>query len=273
MTTIAIPHNRRGRLRAALSDSATMTRRNLTYWWRSPEELIGSLAFPLISVLLFGYVFGSAMTVPGGGDYLDYLLPGLFGMTMVFGLVITISAVVTDRERGVTDQFMAMPISSAAILAGRSLSDMTRASADLVVLLGCGFLVGWRWRGSVLDAIAAIGLLLLLRFALVWVGIYIGLVLRSPDSSAVLYPLVLPFAMVANTFVAPALMPGWLGVVAEANPMSSTVAATRELFGSPVSTGQTWMADHPLLLAICWPVLLLAIFVPLSVHRYRKSRH
>ncbi|WP_166347190.1 ABC transporter permease [Phytoactinopolyspora limicola] len=272
MTTITIPRTRSERLRAAMSDAATMTRRNLSYWLRSPEEMIGALAFPLISVLLFGYVFGSAMVVPGGADYREYLMPGLFGMTMMFGLVNTISAVATDRERGVTDRFMAMPISSSAILAGRSVTDIIRASADLVVLLGCGYLVGWRWHGSVWEALAAVGLLLLLRFALIWVGIYIGLVLRSPDSAAALYPLVLPFAMVANTFVPPALMPGWLGAVAEANPMSSTVAATRELFGNPAVPGDSWLAEHPLPLAVGWPLLLLVVFVPLAVHRYRRAR-
>ncbi|NDL58259.1 ABC transporter permease [Phytoactinopolyspora mesophila] len=273
MSSIVIPRTRPARLRAALSDSKTMTRRNLVYWSRSPEEIIGGLAFPLVSVLLFGYVFGSAMTVPGDADYREYLLPGLFGMTMVFGLVTTIGAVVTDRDRGVTDRFMAMPIASSAILIGRSGSDTIRASADLVVLIGCGYLVGWRSHGTVWETLAAVGLLLLLRFALIWVGIYIGLVLRSPDSATVLYPLILPFAMVANTFVPPAMMPGWLGTVAEANPMSSTVAATRELFGNPAVPGESWIAQHPLPLAILWPLVLLAVFFPLAVHRYRRARH
>lgn len=272
MSTVTVPRTRPERLRVAFSDALTMTRRNLRYWWRSPEEVVGALAFPLISVLLFGYVFGSAMVVPGGADYKEYLLPGLFGMTMVFGLVNTVAAVVTDRARGVTDRFLTMPVATSSILAGRATADVVRAMADLVVLIGCGYLVGWRWHEGTAAALAAVGLLVLLRFALIWVGIYVGLVLRSPDAASVLYPLVLPFAMIANTFVPPSLMPGWLGAVAEANPMSATVAATRELFGNPAVPGGSWLTEHALALAVGWPVLLLVVFAPLAVRQYRRAR-
>lgn len=271
MSAVTVPRTRPERFRVAFSDALTMTRRHLRYWWRSPEEVVGALAFPLVSVLLFGYVFGSAMAVPGGADYKEYLLPGLFGMTMVFGLVNTVAAVVADRERGVTDRFLAMPVATSSILAGRAAADLVRAVADLVVLIGCGHLVGWRWHQGTAAALAAVGLLLLLRFALIWAGIYVGLVLRSPDAAAVLYPLVLPFAMIANTFVPPALMPGWLGAVAEANPMSATVAATRELFGNPSVPGGSWLDEYAVPLAVGWPLLLLVLFVPLAVRRYRRA--
>nr|WP_092530354.1 ABC transporter permease [Amycolatopsis arida] len=247
-----------------------MTRRNLTYWLRSPEEVVGGLAFPIVSVLLFGYVFGSAITVPGDGSYREFLLPGLFGMTMVFGVVITASAMAADTARGVTDRFRSMPIAPSAVVTGRCAADMLRAAADLAALVGCGLLVGWRAHGGLGAILAAIGLLLLLRFALIWVGIYLGLRLRTPESVSVLIPLVLPVSMIANAFVAPALMPAWLGFVADLNPTSATVAATRELFGNPAVAGETWFARHSLLLAVLWPVVLVAVFFPLSVRRYRN---
>ncbi|MFD9941294.1 ABC transporter permease [Nonomuraea sp. NPDC059023] len=268
--TIVTPRTRAARTRWALADGWTITRRDLTRWLRSPEEVVGGLLFPVVSVLLFGYVFGSAMVVPGGGNYREFLMPGLFGMTMVFGLVITASAVAADSGRGITDRFRSMPISPFAIVAGRSLADMVRAAADLGVLVACGLLVGWRAHGGVLAFLAAVGLLLLLRFALIWAGIYIGLLLRSVESAAVLFPLVLPFAMITNTFVAPELMPSWLGAVAEANPLSSTVAAARLLFDNPGVGGDSWLAQNPILMAVVWPLALIAVFLPLSVRRFRN---
>ncbi|MGH3900513.1 MAG: ABC transporter permease [Pseudonocardiaceae bacterium] len=268
MTTPMVPRSPLARLRWAAVDGWSIMRRDLTYWIRSPEEIIGSLAFPVTSVLLFGYVFGSAIVVPGGGDYREFLMPGLFGMTMVFGIVVTASAVVSDTARGVTDRFRSMPIAPSAVVTGRSLADMLRASLDLAALIGCGLVVGWRAHGSPGATVAAIALLLLLRFSLIWAGIYLGLVLRTPESVSVLFPLVLPFAMIANTFVAPSLMPAWLGVVAELNPMSATVAAIRELFGNPGFGGETWFARNAQLMAVLWPLLIIAIFFPLSVRRY-----
>ncbi|SMD19659.1 ABC transporter permease [Kibdelosporangium aridum] len=269
MTTIAIPRTMAARLRWAIHDGLTVARRDLTHWIRSAEEILGGLLFPMLSVVLFGYVFGSAMVVPGG-DYREFLLPGLFGMTMVFGLVITANAIAIDSARGVTDRFRSMPMASSAVVSGRSVADMVRATLDLTVLVLCGLAVGWRPHGSFAETMAAIGLLLLLRFALIWIGIYIGLLLRTPESTAALFPLVLPFAMIANTFVAPALMPTWLGHVAEWNPMSATVSATRELFGNPGVGGETWATQHPLLMAVAWPVLLILVFFPLSVHRFQR---
>ncbi|CAM3365246.1 ABC transporter permease [Kibdelosporangium persicum] len=269
MTTVPIPRTPAARLRWAVHDGLTVTRRDLTHWIRSPEEIFGGLMFPVLSVLLFGYVFGSAMVVPGGGDYREFLLPGLFGMTMVFGLVITASAVVTDTSRGVTDRFRSMPMASSAVVAGRSIADMARAALDLAALIVCGLAVGWSPHGSFGATMAAIGLLLLLRFALIWVGIYVGLLLRTPESATALFPLILPFAMIANTFVAPGLMPTWLGYASEWNPMSATVAATRELFGNPGIGGETWAAHHPMLMAIVWPVVLILVFFPLSVRRFQ----
>jgi ABC transporter DrrB family efflux protein len=261
------------RLRWAVADSWVITSRDLTHRIQQPAEIVVRLMFPLISVLLFGYVFGSAIQVPGGGDYREFLLPGMFAISMVMGATETIGAITTDAGRGVTDRFRALPMARSGVVVGRSLADMVNSVADLIILVGCGLLVGWRWHNGVLAALAAVGLLLLLRFAFIWVGVYLGLVARSPEMATTLSMLVFPFGMLTNAFVAPELMPGWIGTVAEWNPLSPTIAAARELFGNPGVGGDSWIAENSLLMAVVIPVVLVLVFLPLSVRRYlRLSR-
>jgi ABC transporter DrrB family efflux protein len=203
------------------------------------------------------------MSAPGGGDYREFLLPGMFVLTMAFGLESTFQAVTTDVGRGVTDRFRTMPISSAAVLTGRSVADMLYAAAGLVVLIACGLAVGWRWHDGPVDALLAVGLLLLLRYSLLWFGIWLALVAGKPEMLMAVQILVWPLAFLSSIFAAPETMPVWLGIVAEWNPLSATAAATRELFGNPGQGGALWPA-------IAWPVLLLAVFAPLAVRRYRR---
>src|SRR5207244_2333948 len=150
-----------------------------------------------------------------------------------------------------------------AVLVGRSVADMLNSAVGLAVMVGCGLLVGWRAHGSPLATVAAIGLLLLLRLAFLWVGIYLGLVVSGPEAGVMVPILVWPVAFLASTFVDPASMPGWLGTIADWNPLSATVATTRDLFGNPGGSGR-------LCLALGWPALLLVIFVPLAVRRYQR---
>jgi ABC-2 type transport system permease protein len=237
MTIMApeLPTTLSGRLHGMLTDAGTVAWRDLIHWRRDPARIWGSLLYTVISVLLFGYVFGSAMSVPGGGNYREFLMPGMFAMTMMFGIGETATGVATDAAKGVTDRFRSMPMSQVGVVAGRSLADMVNALAGIVLLVACGLAVGWRWHGGLGQALAAVGLLLLLRFAFIWVGIYLGLVLPSPEAVAAMYGLLFPVTMIANTFVAPELMPGWLGAIADWNPLSATVTASRELFGTPAS--------------------------------------
>jgi ABC-2 type transport system permease protein len=255
----------------ALADGWTMTRRNLAHIVRAPEEIIIYFSLPIMFVLVFGYVFGSGMAVPGGGDYREFLLPGVFVMTMLYGLGATATSVAFDADRGVVDRFRSMPMARSALLTGRSIADLFRAMLEMATLVVCGLLVGWQWRNGIVDALLAVGLILLLRFGLTWVGIYFGLVVRNPDTVGVIvFPAAFPLTAISNVFVAPELMPGWLGTISEWNPLSATVAAIRELFGNPGLGGDSWPAEHALLLAIAWPVLLVAAFAPLAVRRYRR---
>lgn len=266
----AIPRTAPDRLRWAVADAQTITGRDLAHWGRQPGQVIVGLLFPVALVLMFGYLIGGQMTVPGGGSYREFLLPGMFAMTMVFGVETTFAAVASDATKGVTDRFRSMPMAPSAVVVGRSAADMLNATLGLAIMVACGLAVGWQWHRGLGDAVAAFGLLLLLRFALVWVGIYLGLVTRNPEALVAVQILVWPVGFLSNAFVAPATMPGWLGVVAEWNPMSATVSATRELFGNPGWGGDSWISQHSVLMAVVWPLLLVAIFLPLSVRRYRR---
>ncbi|MEW2382145.1 ABC transporter permease [Micromonospora sp. NPDC047707] len=259
------------RLRFAVSDSLVLTGRALAHAVRQPVPVLVGLLFPVLLVLMFGYLFGGAMTVPGGGDYREFLLPGMFAMTMVFGIEATYTAVATDAARGVTDRFRTLPMAPSAVVTGRAAADLLHSATGLAVMLACGLAVGWQWRAGPARALAAVGLLLLLRFALIWVGIHLALVLRRPESVVALQILVWPVGFTSNAFVAPDSMPGWLAALAGWNPLSATVAACRELFGNPGWGGDTFAAQHAVALAVAWPLLLIAVFLPLSVRRYHRS--
>jgi ABC-2 type transport system permease protein len=262
--------DRSSEVRWALADSWTIAVRDFTYWVREPARLLWSLGYPIVSVLLFGFVFGSAMSVYGGGDYREFLLPGMFAMTMAFGAGATMVAVTMDAAKGVTDRFRSMPMARSGVVVGRSIADLANSVLDLVILIGCGLVVGWHVRNGLLDALAAVGLLLLLRFAFIWLGIYLGLIIPSPETANNLWALLFPITMLSNAFVAPAQLPGWLSAIADWNPISATVTATRSLFGNPEAVSGSWISQNAELMAVVWPLLFVAIFLPLSVRRYRR---
>jgi hypothetical protein len=260
-------------MRWLATDSATIARRDLLHWVRNPAVIVSSIAFPVMFVLLFGYVFGSAIAVPGGGDYREFLMPGMFAQAMVNGAAATVAVVSAEQARGVTDRFRSMPLSQGAVLIGRSIADLSNSVLDLAVLVGCGLLVGWVTRTGPVATLTAIGLLLLLRFAMIWVGILLGLMV-SPEAAGMAWAPLFPLTMVANTFVSPEQMPPWLGVVADWNPISATVGAIRVLFGNAgavTTPAASWPAQHALLLAVAWPALIVAVFLPLAVRRYRRT--
>jgi ABC-2 type transport system permease protein len=270
--TPVIPRTARSRLVWAIIDAWVITRRDLAHWARQPAAVIANtLLFPIMIVLMFDYLLGGAMTVPGGGDYRDFLMPGMFAMTMVFGIGATLSAVSADAARGVTDRFRAMPMATLAVIVGRAAADMLNSAAALAVLTGCGLLVGWHPHRGVARALSALGLLLLLRFAFLWIGVYLGLTFYlNPEAVTAVRTLEFPIGFLANPFVAVSTMPTWLGAIAQWNPLSATVSAARQLFGNPIGAPPSWITDHALLMAVVWPLLLTAVFFPLSLHRYRR---
>ena len=260
----------RTELRWLLADVWTLTLRGLRFWRREPTQIIAGLGFSIMLVVLFAFLFGGAMTVPGGGSYIEFLMPGMFVMTMAFGVGETMIAVTQDADKGVTDRFRSMPMSSAAVLLGRGVSDMLYASLGLAVMIVCGLVLGWRWHTGPAEVVAAIGLLLLLRLAMLWAGMWMGLVFTGAAALAIVQTVMFPVTMVTNTFAPTDTMPVWLGTLAEWNPLSATVTATRQLFGNPGVGGDSFVARNAIQLAVLWPVVLTAVFLPLAVRRYRR---
>jgi ABC transporter DrrB family efflux protein len=252
-------------LRWAFADAWTITLRALQHWARQPFLLLVGLLFPILVLLMFAYLLRGGY----GEDYPELLVPGMLALTTVFGLEGTMTAIVTDSNRGITDRFRSLPMASSAVVAGRGIADMLNAAVGLLVLMACGMAIGWSWHAGFADAIAAVGLLLWLRFALIWLGLYLGLVAGKPEAVMAVQILVWPLGFLSNAFSDPGTMPGWLGTIAEWNPLSATVAATRELFGNPGWATESWIGTHSVLMAVLWPLILTAIFFPLAVARYR----
>lgn len=253
----------------AITDCLTIVRTELSHLVKQPSEIAWQLGFPIVSVLLFVYVFGSAMEVGEGMDYKTFAMPGMLAMTMAFGFMNTAYIVAIQKERGVMDRFRSMPMAPSAVVTGRGVSDVLRAALDLLVLAVIALVIGWRSQGSLGETLAAFGLLLLLRFALIWVGIVLGLAVKNEESAGNLFAVAFPFGMVSSVFTPPSLMPDWLGTIAMWNPVSSTATAIRELFGSPAVVGDTWIETHSLLMAVVWPLIITAVFLPLAIRRYQ----
>ncbi|MGX2996463.1 ABC transporter permease [Streptomyces sp. JNUCC 64] len=259
-----------GRIGPVLADCWTMTRRELAHWARRPVQVVVGLVFPVMLLLMFGYLVGGGRAVTG--DYMTYLVPGMLVLAMAFGLESTMVAVTRDLEKGVVDRFRSLPMADAAVLVGRSAADMLQSAAALAVMLLVGLAVGWRPQGTAGQFLAALGLLLLLRFAMLWAGIHLALVAGRPELVQAVQILVWPLGFLSNAFATPGSMPSWLGAAVEWNPLSATATAVRELFGGPATAGgaadPSWAAHHAGALAVLWPLALLAVFFPLAVRRF-----
>lgn len=268
-TAVTTAVQTKGRLYWAFADCFTIVRRDLSHLIRQPSLFAWQLGFPIVSVLLFVYVFGSAMDV-GAADYKSFAMPGMFAMTMAFGFMNTAYAVAIDKERGITDRFRSMPMAQSAVVSGRGVSDLFSATIDLVVLALIALVVGWRSSGSLLATLSAFALLLLLRFALIWIGVFLGLLVPNVEVAGSLFAVAFPFGMISSVFTPPHLMPDWLGAIAMWNPVSSTANAVRELFGNPVPSGGSWIEENALLMAVVWPLVITVVFLPLAVRKFQR---
>ncbi|HSV66901.1 MAG TPA: ABC transporter permease [Mycobacteriales bacterium] len=256
----------------AVSDGLVIGWRNLKRIPRLPDALIFATIQPIMFVLLFAYVFGGAIPLPGGASYREFLMAGIFAQTMAFAVASTSVGMVDDMNKGLIDRFRSFPMARSAVISGRVVGDIALNSFVLAVMLACGLVVGWRWHAGLPRALAAVALLLLFAFAMLWVGAVIGLSVRSTEvaSSAGLIWL-FPVTFLSNAFVPPPTLPDWLKPVVEWNPLSSVVAACRELFGNPNPfTGTGFPARQPVLTALIWIVVIIGVFVPLAVRKYQR---
>ncbi len=258
----------------SIGDGIVIAKRNLIKVKRVPDLLVFSTASPIMFVLLFAYVLGSGITIPGM-SYREFLMAGIFAQTMIFGATITGSGLAQDLQRGIVDRFRSLPMSQSAVLVGRTTSDLANNVIVIVIMSITGLLVGWRIRSSFLEALAGFALMLAFAYAFSWAMAVIGLAVRTPEVfNNASFIAVFPLTFIANTFVSTSNLPGPLKVVAEWNPVSALVQAVRELFGnvSPLAPApEALPLQHPVIATVGWIVVLLVIFVPLAIHRYKKA--
>jgi ABC-2 type transport system permease protein len=261
-------------LTAALADGAVVAKRNVIKIKRVPEVLIWTLMSPIMFVLLFAYVFGGSIEIPGM-DYREFLLPGIFAQTVVFGATFTGAGLAEDMQKGVIDRFRSLPMSRSAVLVGRTASDIIYNVASITVMGLSGLLVGWRIRTSLLEALGGVLLLLLFAYAISWVMAYVGLLVPSTEVvNNASFMVIMPLTFVAHTFVDATRLPEPLQTFALWNPVSTVTQAARELFGNVapgVPVPDAWSMRHPVTYTLIWVAVILAVFIPLSTRRYQRA--
>jgi ABC-2 type transport system permease protein len=259
-------------LRFGLSDSLVLARRNLSHVRQIPEKLLDVTVQPLMFVLLFAYVFGGAIAVPGG-NYHEYLMGGIFIQTLTFGIMGPAMSVATDLSEGVLDRFRSLPMARSAFLVGHVLAELAAALLGLTVMTVAGLIVGWRIHTDVPHALAGFGLLILVAFAMLWLGMLLGSIVRSADAAqGIVFIVIFPLTFVANAFVPAGTLPKVLQHVSDWNPVSALAAGIRTLFGNPTATpdGAAWPLQHPVASSLIWCAVLLVVTVPLAVAAYRR---
>jgi ABC-2 type transport system permease protein len=259
----------------ALLDGAIVAKRNLIKIKRVPDLLVFSTISPIMFILLFAYIFGSAIQGQGGVNYREFLIPGIFAQTVIFGATTTGAGLADDIKKGIIDRFRSLPMSRSAVLVGRTASDVANNVLVIVIMSLTGLAVGWRIRTSVGEAIAGFLLLLLFAYAISWIMAFVGLIVPSPEVvNNASFVVIFPLTFIANTFVPTNNFPSGLRAVANWNPVSSVTQAARQLFGNTnksVPVPDDWSLQHPIIYTLLWVLLLLVIFVPLSVHQYKRA--
>ncbi|MFP8907884.1 MULTISPECIES: ABC transporter permease [Streptomyces] len=268
-----------GGIGQSVTDSLTIAKRNLLRMMRIPEMVIFGLIQPVMFVVLFSYVFGGSISIPGAGvdagAYREFLMAGIFAQTVTFATAGAGAGIAEDMHKGLIDRFRSLPMARGAVLTGRTLADLVQTALTLVVLAVVATIVGWRAHEGVLKALAGFGLLLLLGYAFTWIGALIGLSVRTPEaatSGGLIW--LFPLTFISIAFVPSENMPSFLQHVAEWNPFSATVLAARELFGNlppGYQAPDAWPMQNPVLASLLWSALIIAFFRTLAVRKYRSA--
>ena len=258
-------------------DTWVITKRNIVRMRRIPEALLLGLAQPVVFVLLFAYIFAGSFGIPGSGGtmaYREYMMPGFFAQTVAFVTAGNSSiGMATDIQRGMVDRFRSLPMSRAALLNGRAAADIVQNLLVIVVMVVCAVTVGWRIHHGLAHAVAGFSLLLLLGYSLSWVGMLIGMAVRTPEAAASgNFLWLFPLTFLSNAFVAPATLPTILRFAAEWNPISATIQATRTQFGNPsLVQSHAWPMQHAALVSVLWSVVIALVCRALAVRKYRSA--
>jgi ABC-2 type transport system permease protein len=261
------------KLALTLADGAVVAKRNLIKIKRVPDILVWTLMSPIMFVVLFAYVFGSSIKIPGV-SYREYLIAGVFVQTVIFGSTFTGVGLADDMTKGIIDRFRSLPMARSAVLVGRTTSDIGFNSASIFVMSMTGLIVGWRIRTSPVSAIGGFLLLLLFAYAMSWILAFVGLkVGRVEVVNNASFMFIFPLTFIANTFVRSDFLPGPLRTFAEWNPVSSVAQAVREAFGNTgnLPRPHVWSLENPVLYTLIWVSAILAFFIPLSVRHYKRS--
>jgi ABC transporter DrrB family efflux protein len=256
-----------------VAQSWIMVKRNLIHTKRMPEMLSDVTVQPIMFVLLFAFVFGASIANTGGASYREFLLPGIMAQTIVFTAFVVAAGITADVEKGIIDRFRSLPIRRSSVLIGRSVAGLLHSSIGIVVMTITGLCIGWRIRGSAVEAVLAFALMLVFGFGMVWLGILVGSMMRSVEAvNGVMFTVLFPITFLANTFAPTAPMPTWLRVTAEWNPVSSLAQATRELWGNgPVAPPEAQLPlHHPILSTILWSLLITAVLAPFALRAYAR---
>jgi ABC-2 type transport system permease protein len=261
------------KLALTLADGAIVAKRNLIKIKRVPDIFVWTLMSPIMFVVLFAYVFGSSINIPGV-SYREYLIAGVFVQTVIFGSTFTGVGLADDMTKGIIDRFRSLPMARAAVLVGRTTSDIAFNSASIFVMSVTGLIVGWRIRTNPLSAIGGFLMLLLFAYAMSWILAFVGLKVGKVEVvNNASFMFIFPLTFIANTFVRSDFLPGPLKTFAEWNPVSSVAQAVREAFGNTgnLPRPHVWSLDNPVLYTLIWVGAILAIFIPLSVRQYRRA--
>ncbi|GIH80354.1 ABC transporter permease [Planobispora longispora] len=261
-------------LRMTLADGMTITRRNVLKIKRAPDLLGGVITLPVVVVLLFAYVFGSMIELPGM-SYGEYLIPGIFVQVIVMSGQITGYTLTQDLQKGIFDRFRTLPMAPSAVLVGQTAGDILMNVTSIVAMSLVGLVVGWRVHTAPQEAVLGFLLLLLFAYAFSWVTATVALALRRPEVfNNLATTLSMPLIFLSNAFVDTTRLPAPLRAVAEWNPVSVVVQAARELFGNTsaaMPAPGTWPLRHAVPAALLWSALLLIVFVPLAIRLYKRA--
>ena len=250
-----------------MRDTAAIVQRNLIAYRRVPQLVVFSTIQPVIFVVMFRYVFGGAVSaaLPAGVDYVDFLMPGIFVQTVVFGAIATAIGLAADLKSGLMERFHALPMARSAVLSGRTIADTVRNVFVVALMMVVGFLVGWRVHTDVMGLLAGAGLVVLFGFSMSWIFATVGLAVGDPEAAqAAAFPVLAPLVFASSAFVPVERMPGWLQVFAEHQPVSATASAVRALtLGGP--------AAGDVVASIVWSVSIIVVFGTVAVRLYRRA--
>jgi ABC-2 type transport system permease protein len=261
--------------RGVLHDVWVIARRGLTHMKRQPEQLTDATIQPIMFVALFGYVFGGAIEVPGGGNYREFLMGGIMAQTIIFTAFGVAMSIANDRKNQAVDRFRSLPIAKGAVLGGHAVANLIKSFLPIAIMSLTGLVVGWRIRGSIVDAVAGYLLMVAFGFAMIWVGVLLGSALSTPEGvQGVAFVGLFPLTFIASTFVPVTSMPGPLRTVAEWNPITTLSDALRELFGNPNTptvAGDPWSIANPVAYTWLWIIGIVVVCAPLAVRLYNRS--